>query len=647
MNYSTYRFTLDIHKARSQVSIPVMYQDTWVRLYVNLTDGGKPYQIAEGCTAVLYGKKADGTALVNDCEVIDNNTRIVYTFNPQTASALGPVECEIRLYSNGLHLTTPSFTILVEERVIEDDDIIESEADPSAIDRIFESESERVEAEAERQAAETAREEKMEELESRVAECEDKVGEGGSSAENSQRFERLEQDVAEHGAAISDINEALGKKADADTMNAALANKADASTMATELAKKADAATMDTALNKKADADTMDTALANKVPKSSGVNHVYATDSKGNHLLMTWAQSVSKSTLVRRDNTGAIFANAATLDGQVVNLGQMNAALADKADAATMATELAALESKIGTGSGGSTYDDTEIKASIAEFDSKVATALSDSKSYTDNRFNEILGEGGTDKLDTLAEIAEALGEDENFSATILGRLSSTDADIATLMAWMNESKYVPLKFTTLPYVSSGSLYAVGQSVSSVTVKWAFNKTPETLTVNGVSETNTAITSKTFSLSTPITYQNTSNHRWTISGSVTKPNGSKDTVSLTTSAISFGSYVISGYTGTKTYSASVHAPTSKQTSDTIKTSRPTSFTGTGKGYIYLFFPVSFGKPTGYKYNGLAYKFDEITQVTFTNKHGIVGQSYYYCRTTETLTSESRTLTIEY
>lgn len=159
MNYSTYRFTLDIHKTRSQVSIPVMYQDTWVRLYVNLTDGGKPYQLAEGCTAVLCGKKADGKALVHDCDIIDDNTRIVYTFNEQTASALGPLECEIRLYSkeDGLHLTTPSFVILVEERVVDDDDVIDSEVERSAIDRIFENEVEREEAEAERKEAEATR----------------------------------------------------------------------------------------------------------------------------------------------------------------------------------------------------------------------------------------------------------------------------------------------------------------------------------------------------------------------------------------------------------------------------------------------------------------------------------------------------------
>ena len=143
MNYSTYRFTLDIHQTRSQVSIPVMFQDTWVQLFINLTDGGKPYKIEDGCTAVLYGKKADGTALVNECEIIEN-TRIVYTFNEQTATCIGSVGCEIRLYSrDGLQLTTPSFVILVEERVIKDDEIIESEAERSLLDRVLSNEAER------------------------------------------------------------------------------------------------------------------------------------------------------------------------------------------------------------------------------------------------------------------------------------------------------------------------------------------------------------------------------------------------------------------------------------------------------------------------------------------------------------------------
>jgi hypothetical protein len=147
MNYSTYRFTLDIHKTKSQVSIPVLFQDTGIQFYINLTDGGKPYKIEEGCTAVFVGKKADGTSLFNKCDIIDG-TRIVYTFTDQTTSALGIIDCEIRLFTEeGLSLTTPAFNVVVEERVLKDDEIVESETERTALTRIFESEQARVEAE--------------------------------------------------------------------------------------------------------------------------------------------------------------------------------------------------------------------------------------------------------------------------------------------------------------------------------------------------------------------------------------------------------------------------------------------------------------------------------------------------------------------
>ena len=178
MNYSTYRFTLDIHKTKSQVSIPVLFQDTGTQFYINLTDGGKPYHISDGCKATLYGKKPkqnpDGKydCLLEDCEIIDDGTRIRYEFSDQTTTQLGSVACEIRLYSaDGKLLTTPAFEILVEARVIEDDEIIESGDERTALDRIFESEAAREEAykEAERardasyEQAERARDAEFEE----------------------------------------------------------------------------------------------------------------------------------------------------------------------------------------------------------------------------------------------------------------------------------------------------------------------------------------------------------------------------------------------------------------------------------------------------------------------------------------------------
>jgi hypothetical protein len=133
--------------------------DTAVQFFINLTDGGKPYKMEEGCTARLFGKKADGTSLVNDCDIIDNGTRIHYQFNEQTASVLGVCECELRLGNTGRGLTTPSFDILVVPRVLKDDEIIESEAEKSAIDNLFLSENERVIAEEARVKAEKLRDE--------------------------------------------------------------------------------------------------------------------------------------------------------------------------------------------------------------------------------------------------------------------------------------------------------------------------------------------------------------------------------------------------------------------------------------------------------------------------------------------------------
>lgn len=122
MIYSKYRFTLDIHKTKSQVSIPVLQGDTMIKLYISINDGGTPYQIAEGCTAKLVCRQPSGKAFLQDCEISDN--RIVYTFNELTASSIGVSTCEVRIIgTSGGILTTPRFLIVVEEKVLTDEEI--------------------------------------------------------------------------------------------------------------------------------------------------------------------------------------------------------------------------------------------------------------------------------------------------------------------------------------------------------------------------------------------------------------------------------------------------------------------------------------------------------------------------------------------
>jgi hypothetical protein len=144
------------------VSVPVFIGDTGIRLLINLTDGGNPYFIEDGCMAVIRGKKADGKPLFNECIVL-NNTTIQYDFTEQTANVEGIVNCEINLYdSEGTLVTAPKFIIVVDSRTISDGSLEDnvSEEEHNAITKLIVAgveENLRVEAEKSRVTAEKAR----------------------------------------------------------------------------------------------------------------------------------------------------------------------------------------------------------------------------------------------------------------------------------------------------------------------------------------------------------------------------------------------------------------------------------------------------------------------------------------------------------
>lgn len=163
MNFSTYRFTLDLQKHQSQMSIAAFHYDTAIKLSIGLTDGGVPYYLEDGCIAVLWGTRADGSPISHKCS-IENNTRIIYEFNNETAKITGVVNCQIRLYKDGEEIiTAPKFIIVVAERLVNDIDILDAEDDVftheqlSALDGLFVNESARAEAEAGRVEAENVR----------------------------------------------------------------------------------------------------------------------------------------------------------------------------------------------------------------------------------------------------------------------------------------------------------------------------------------------------------------------------------------------------------------------------------------------------------------------------------------------------------
>ena len=176
MNYQTYRFTLDLRKHESQMSIAVFTHDTAVRLCISLTDGGIPYHIGEGSRAVLYGKRPDDSPLINNC-MIDDIGRIIYDFNEHTASQSGITKCHIRLYgADGELISAPRFIIVAEERVVTEDDLNKIDDPLGAIDALFVSEQERNTAEQDRKAAESERKQADAVRESLLADIQTQLG---------------------------------------------------------------------------------------------------------------------------------------------------------------------------------------------------------------------------------------------------------------------------------------------------------------------------------------------------------------------------------------------------------------------------------------------------------------------------------------
>lgn len=159
MNSSIYRFSLDMHSAQSQISIPVLLGDTSREWQITLSDGGRSYIIKDGCLAKITIKRPTGTHLEEFC-AIEDNTTIVYSFaqNENTAAVEGIHDCDITLYGlDGRRIASAKFTMVVSERVISDDDIVLTDNDMTAVDAMLNKEAERQASEVQRVNAETQR----------------------------------------------------------------------------------------------------------------------------------------------------------------------------------------------------------------------------------------------------------------------------------------------------------------------------------------------------------------------------------------------------------------------------------------------------------------------------------------------------------
>ena len=106
-----------------------------------------------------------------------------------------------------------------------------------------------------------------------------------------------------------------------------------------------------------------DEKVAGKLDIPTGNSLIWSTDQNGNLVYQTWSQSASGRSLVRRTPYGKVKVSDAVDDDDATSLGQMNAALSDKASSAELvdlASRVAELEQN-GGGGGSPTYTDSEV----------------------------------------------------------------------------------------------------------------------------------------------------------------------------------------------------------------------------------------------------------------------------------------------
>lgn len=137
MEPTIHTITLDLQRPCKFGALTVKKGDTHRLLQLRLLSGGKSYAISPDCYGVFTAQKPDGTVIYNPC-VREGNT-LLYQLTPQTTSAVGTLECEIKLYGpEDALLTTASFTLTVEDTVYaEGEDAITSAGEATALTQLI------------------------------------------------------------------------------------------------------------------------------------------------------------------------------------------------------------------------------------------------------------------------------------------------------------------------------------------------------------------------------------------------------------------------------------------------------------------------------------------------------------------------------
>ena len=129
---SVYDLSLDVQGRGMQTTVPVKRGDSARCLRLRLTQSGRHYAMEEDCTAVFTARKPDDTVIYNQCTV--EQGLALYRLTGQETNSPGAVRCELRLYdAGGKLLTSPAFCLMVEDTVYDDEAVMDSSPEFTAL----------------------------------------------------------------------------------------------------------------------------------------------------------------------------------------------------------------------------------------------------------------------------------------------------------------------------------------------------------------------------------------------------------------------------------------------------------------------------------------------------------------------------------
>lgn len=107
------KMKIDIDKKNFEVIPSVQYDSNTRFLHINLLNGSVPFNLT-GCSVKISGTKPDGTAIFNNCTIINKREGFIEVeLTEQMNAVSGVVKCEIKIYDGNGVLTTKQFYIEV------------------------------------------------------------------------------------------------------------------------------------------------------------------------------------------------------------------------------------------------------------------------------------------------------------------------------------------------------------------------------------------------------------------------------------------------------------------------------------------------------------------------------------------------------